>query len=139
MVRYRVALCKSCRTLDYCDRPGSAPALEQPRRETMKYERLTAMPGRGVLRMAEQLLTERLPASKIAEDGHSISLSGGDGTVTFSVHRHGMETVVEAATDQVRTSRLDTEVQYILTLLPYQPGDAKGREDSPAGLSRASR
>jgi hypothetical protein len=105
----------------------------------MNYERLTAMPGRDALRMAEQVLTERIPTSKVAEDGHSIRLSGGDGTVTFSVHRHGMETVVEASTDQVRTSRLDTEVQYLLTLLPYQPGDAKGRVDSPAGLSRAAR
>jgi hypothetical protein len=104
----------------------------------MNYERLTALPGRDVLRMAEQVLTERIPTSKTAEDGHSISLSGGDGTVTFNVHRHGMETVVEASTDQVRTSRLDTEVQYFLTLLPYQPGDAKGRANSPAGLSRAS-
>jgi len=105
----------------------------------MNYERSTAMPGREVLRLAEQILTERIPISKVAQDGHSIRLSGGDGTVTFSVHRHGMETVVEAATDQVRTSRLDAEVQYVLTLLPYQPGDAKGRKDSPAGLSRTSR
>jgi hypothetical protein len=104
----------------------------------MTYERLTALPGREVLRLAEQVLTERIPTSKVAEDGHSIRLSGGDGAVTFTVHGHGMETSVYAETDQVRTSRLDTEVQYFLTILPYQPGDVKARGAGlPGGLSRS--
>jgi hypothetical protein len=102
----------------------------------MTYERLTAMPGREVLRRAEEILTSRIPIQKVDGDHHSIRLSGGDGTVAFTVHRHGMETLVAAATDQVRTSRLDTEVQYLLTLLPYQPGDSTGRGDAlPGGLS----
>lgn len=102
----------------------------------MTYERLTATPGHEVLRQAEHILTGRLPIEKTDGSAHSIRLSGGDGTVTFEVHRHGMETSVYAETDQVRTSRLDTEVQYFLTLLPYQPGDVKGRgEAAPGGLS----
>lgn len=102
----------------------------------MTYERLTAMPGREVLRRAEEILTSRIPIEKIDGDHHSVRMSGGDGTVTFAVHRHGMETSVHAATDQVRTSRLDTEVQYFLTLLPYQPGDSMGRGEAlPGGLS----
>jgi len=105
----------------------------------MTYERLTAVPGREVLQRAEKVLTERLPIEKTGGDGHSIRLSGGDGTVTFQVHRHGMETSVYAETDQVRTSRLDTEVQFFLTLLPYQPGDVKGRGEAlPGGLSAGS-
>jgi hypothetical protein len=44
---------------------------------------------------------------------------------------------VHVATDQLRTSRLDTEIQYFLTMLPYQPGDVKGKGDAlPGGLSR---
>jgi len=102
----------------------------------MKYERLTAMSGRDVLRRAGEVLTARIPVEKIAEDGHSVRFSGGDGTATISVHRHGMETSVLAETDQVRTSRMDTEIQFFLTLLPYQPGDTKGRgEAKPGGLS----
>jgi hypothetical protein len=103
----------------------------------MTYERLTAASEKEALRLAEKILTERIPTSKVAEDGHSMRLSGGDGTVTFTVHRHGMDTLVGAETDQVRTSRLDTEVQYLLTLLPYQPGDSRARSEAqPGGLSR---
>jgi hypothetical protein len=103
----------------------------------MTYERWTAAPVREVLRLAEQILTERLPTKKVAEDSHSVRLVGGDGTVTVSAHRHGMETVVHAETDQVRTSRLDLEVQYFMTMLPYQPGDAMPRREAqPGGLSR---
>jgi hypothetical protein len=103
----------------------------------MTYERSTATSTHEVLRLAEAILTERIPIRKVAGDGHSIRLEGGDGTATIEVHRHGMDTVVHVATDQVRTSRLDTEVQYFLTLLPYQPGERKARgEAQPGGLSR---
>jgi hypothetical protein len=105
----------------------------------MTYERLTAAPMREVLRLAEQVLTERIPTKKVAEDRHSLRLTGGDGTVVIHVHRHGLDTVVEAATDQVRTSRLDGEVQYFLTLLPYQPGDVRALgEVVPGGLARSA-
>jgi hypothetical protein len=103
----------------------------------MTYERMTAAPVRDVLRLAEEVLTGRLPIEKVGGDHHSIRLSGGDGTVTISVHRHGLETQVHATTDQLRTSRLDLDVQYFMTMLPYQPEDVRGAGEAlPGGLSR---
>lgn len=103
----------------------------------MTYERFTAAPIREVLRLAEELLTSRLPMRKTGGDSHSIRLEGGDGAVSITAHRHGMDTQVHAATDQLRTSRLDLEVQYFMTLLPYQPGDVRGAGEAlPGGLSR---
>jgi hypothetical protein len=103
----------------------------------MTYERMTAAPIRDVLRLAGEVLTERLPITKVGEDSHSVRLEGGDGVVTISAHRHGLETQVHAATDQLRTSRLDLEVQYFMTMLPYQPGDVRGAGEAlPGGLSR---
>jgi hypothetical protein len=87
------------------------------------YERTTAATIQDILRAAEQVLTERLPIKKIAGDHHSITLQGGDGKVRIAAHRHGLDTVVHAATDQLRTSRLDLDVQYFMGRLPYQPGD----------------
>jgi hypothetical protein len=103
----------------------------------MTYERLTAAPIRDVLRLAEEVLTSRLPMQRTAGDRHSVRLEGGDGTVAISAHRHGVETLVHAATDQLRTSRLDLDVQYFMTMLPYQPGDVRGAGAAlPGGLSR---
>jgi hypothetical protein len=105
----------------------------------MTYERITAVPVREVLRLAEEILKERIPVETVRADGHSITLAGGDGTAVIEAHRHGVDTVVHVETDQLGTSRLDGEVQFFLTLLPYQPGDAKGRAaDLPGGLSRAA-
>lgn len=87
------------------------------------YERTTAAPIREVLRTAEEVLTGRLPIRKVAEDKHSITLEGGDGKVRIAAHRHGLDTTVHAATDQLRTSRLDLDVQVFMARLPYQPGD----------------
>lgn len=104
----------------------------------MTYERFTAAPAREVLRLAEAMLTERLPIEKTGGDHHSLTLAGGDGTVTITVHRHGLETQVHAATDQLRTSRLDGDVQYFMTMLPYQPGDIRGAGTAlPGALSRS--
>ncbi|HSJ26460.1 MAG TPA: hypothetical protein VK929_17405 [Longimicrobiales bacterium] len=103
----------------------------------MTYERITAAPTREVLRLAEEVLTARLPLTVAERDSHSITLEGGDGTVTITVHRHGLDGQVHAATDQLRTSRLDLDVQYFMTLLPYQPEDVRGAGDAlPGGLSR---
>jgi len=103
----------------------------------MTYERLTAAPPKEALRLAEEILTERLPLTREGGDVHSVRLSGGDGTVTITAHRHGTDTVVHAATDQLRTSRLDLDVQYYMTMLPYEPGDELGTGDAlPGGLSR---
>ena len=103
----------------------------------MTYERFTSAPIREVLRLAEDVLTARLPLRKVSSDRHSMRLEGGDGTVTITAHRHGLETQVHAATDQLRTSRLDLDVQYFMTLLPYQPNDSPGTTPAlPGGLSR---
>jgi len=104
----------------------------------MTYERMTAAPVREVLRLAEEILTSRLPIEVVDRGGHSIRLEGGDGVVTISAHRHGLETQVHAATDQLRTSRLDLDVQYFMTMLPYQPEDVRGGSAAlPGGLSRS--
>ena len=89
----------------------------------MTYERMTAATVRDVLRQAEEVLTARLPLTRVNATAHSITLQGEDGTVTIKAHRHGLDTLVHAATDQLRTSRLDIDTQYYLGLLPYQPGD----------------
>lgn len=104
----------------------------------MTYERNTAATIRDVLRLAEEILTSRIPTVTTASSRHSLRLEGGDGTAVIEAHRHGVDTVVSVTTDQLRTSRLDTEVQYFLTLLPYQPGDVKAHgEAAPGGLSRS--
>ena len=109
----------------------------EPSECEMTYERLTAAPIRDVLRLAEDVLTARLPLRKVSGDRHSVRLEGGDGTVTITAHRHGVDTQVHAATDQLRTSRLDLDVQYFMTLLPYQPGDVRAATAAlPGGLSR---
>jgi hypothetical protein len=92
-----------------------------------EYERVTATGVREVLRLAEEILKERLPIETTSAERHSITLSGGDGTVTIRAARQGFDTVVQATTDQLRTSRLDLETQYFLNQLPYQPGDVPKR------------
>ena len=87
------------------------------------YERNTAATIRDVLRQAEEVLMARLPIRKTGGDGHSVTLEGGDGKVKVAAHKHGLDTNVQAATDQLRTSRLDMDVQYFMGTLPYQPGD----------------
>lgn len=87
------------------------------------YERTTVAPVADALRMAEEFITARIPVSKVDQDGHSVTLRGGDGVAVISAHRHGLDTVVGVRTDQVRTSRIDVEVQNYLNQLPYQPGD----------------
>jgi len=118
-----------------CDKPtvGLLPCGKAGRLRAEKgtgtmanYERTTAATTREILREAEAVLTKRLPLRKTREDHHSITLSGLDGTVTVLAHRHGLDTIVEARTDQLRTSRLDLDTQYFMGLLPYQPGDQNG-------------
>ncbi len=87
------------------------------------YERNTVVPAGVALRMAEEFLSARIPVEQVASDRHSVTIRGEDGTAVISAHRHGMDTVVSVRTDQVRTSRIDVEVQHYLNQLPYQPGD----------------
>ncbi|NLG62553.1 MAG: hypothetical protein GX539_09920 [Candidatus Cloacimonetes bacterium] len=104
----------------------------------MKYVRMTSATVREALDLAREILTERLPLEVVASDAHSLTLSGADGTVKIHAHKHGVDTQLDIDTDQLRTSRLDNEVQYWLTMLPYQPGEVRGRGAPalPAGLSR---
>jgi hypothetical protein len=90
------------------------------------YERNTAATTKDALRLAEQILTARLPITKVRENSQALTLQGGDGTVTIKTHRHGLHTIVRAVTDQLATSRLDVDVQYYMSQLPYEPGDASG-------------
>lgn len=84
------------------------------------------MAGSEAVRLASGYLRERIPLEVVSQDGHSITLSGGDGTVTISAHSHGLDTAVTVATDQLRTSRIDIEAQHYLAQLPYQPEDTVG-------------
>jgi hypothetical protein len=87
------------------------------------YQRLTAMDGGEAVRLAADYLRRRIPLEVESQDDHSVTLTGGDGTVTISAHSHGLETAVTVITDQLRTSRIDVESQHYLNQLPYQPED----------------
>lgn len=90
------------------------------------YQRKTAYSPKEVLEEAESFLPEMVGLSRSKESPHGATYHGAEGTVTVSVHRHGLYTAVLANTDRLRTSRLDYEVQRFLTQLPYEPGDAGG-------------
>ncbi len=90
------------------------------------YQRKTASNPDEVLQKADEFLPERLGLSKSKSSSHGATFSGEEGTVTLAVHRHGPYTDVVASTDQLRTSRMDYEVQKFLNLLPYEPGDEGG-------------
>ena len=85
------------------------------------------MAGGEAVRLAAEYLQERIPLDVVSQDRHSVTLSGGDGTVTISAHSHGLETTVTVSTDQLRTSRIDMESQHYLNELPYQPEDRQRR------------
>lgn len=90
------------------------------------YERLTHLPIDAALETAVAYLKERIPLERSGGDGHSVTLTGGDGTVIIEAHRHGLTTVVHASTDRLRTSRIDLETQNYMNQLPYEPGDRPG-------------
>lgn len=85
------------------------------------------MGGEEAVRLAAEFLTERIPLEVVSQDRHSITLSGGDGTVTITTHSHGLDTEVTVSTDQLRTSRIDLESQRYMNQLNYQPGDRQRR------------
>lgn len=90
------------------------------------YQRKTAMGPHDILEQATVALPEMLGVSRTKHGGHSATFSGEEGTVTLTAHRHGPYTEVVAQTDQLRTSRMDYEVQRFLNRLPYEPGDRGG-------------
>jgi len=90
------------------------------------YQRKTALAPHQVLEKADQLLPEWVGLSKTKSSSHTATFAGAEGTVTLSAHPHGPYTEVIAATDRLRTSRVDYEIQKFLNSLPYEPGDAGG-------------
>ena len=90
------------------------------------YQRKTALSPKEVLGEAEQVLPEAVGLHRTLQSSHSATYDGDEGTVTVSAHRHGPYTSVVANTDQLRTSRLDYEIQRFLNRLPYEPGDVGG-------------
>ena len=90
------------------------------------YQRKTALAPTEILERADDLLPKLVGVSRTKGTSHGVTFSGAEGTVTLTVHRHGPYTDVVAATDRLRTSRLDYEVQRFLNRLPYEPGDKGG-------------
>ena len=97
------------------------------------YQRKTAASPKEVLEVAEGVLPPILGVTRTKASSHGATYSGEEGTVTLSAHRHGMYTEVVAATDRLRTSRMDYEVQRFLNQLPYEPGDTGGPGSSEPG------
>lgn len=90
------------------------------------YQRKTALAPQEVLECADEILPERIGLARTKGTSHSATFTGTEGTVNLSAHRHGPYTDVVAATDRLRTSRVDYEIQKFLNRLPYEPGDAGG-------------
>ena len=87
------------------------------------YQRYTVLPVREVFGKADTILTERAGLRRTRESRHSVTYNGAEGTVTLDAHRHGPMTDVVARTNQLRTSKVDGVVRYLLNQLPFQPGD----------------
>jgi hypothetical protein len=87
------------------------------------YQRLTATPRRDVLSLAQEILTTRGGLERTHESAHALSFAGPEGVVELQAHRHGFQTDVIVRTDQLRTSKIDAVVRFLLNQLPYQPGD----------------
>ena len=90
------------------------------------YQRKTALTPAEVLAKAEELIPAWIGLARSKSSAHGATYTGGEGTVTLSVHLHGLYTDVLASSDRLRTSRMDYEIQKFLTELPYEPGDAGG-------------
>jgi hypothetical protein len=87
------------------------------------YERNTVRPISDVLRLADEVLTDRAGLQRTRADAHTATYSGGEGTASVQAHRHGPLTTVTVRTNQLRTSKLDIVVRHFLNQLAYQPGD----------------
>ena len=80
-----------------------------------------------ILEKADDLLPQAIGLERSDQSEQPASYTGNEGTVILSIHRHGPYTSVTATTDQLRTSRIDYEIQKFLTELPYEAGDQPGR------------
>lgn len=102
------------------------------------YQRKTAYDPAQVLVKAEEMLPEYIGLEKDEETHGTVTYKGKEGTVALTVHRHGPYTDVTASTDQLRTSRLDYEIQRFLSSLPYEPGDIGGPgSGDPGAVAKA--
>lgn len=90
------------------------------------YIRKTVLSTSEVLDRADDLLPKLLGLRKTDNSGHGATYTGEEGTLKLAVHPHSLFNEVQATTDQLRTSRLDYEIQRFLNQLPYEPGDAGG-------------
>jgi len=90
------------------------------------YVRKTVLSPRKVLERADEILPERLGLRKSRSTGHGATFTGKEGTVTLVAHRHPMYTETTVESDQLRTSRMDYELQRFLSHLPYEVGDRGG-------------
>jgi hypothetical protein len=91
------------------------------------YQRKTVLSPSDILTKAGELLPDWIGLTRTKSSSHGATFSGAEGTVSLTAHRHGAYTNVVASSDQLRTSRMDYEIQKFLTELPYEPGDAGGR------------
>ena len=87
------------------------------------YERSTVLSTREVFSRADEIFRERAELTRSGQERHQETWTGAEGTVMLEAHRHGQATLVTARTDQLRTSKLDGVVRYLLNQLPYQHGD----------------
>jgi hypothetical protein len=102
------------------------------------YVRKTISSPREVLGAAESVLPERLGLEQVQRSGHEAVWEGREGRLVLHAHTHSLYTEVTASTDQLRTSRMDYEVQKFLNRLPYEAFDRGGPgsgEPVPAAFS----
>jgi hypothetical protein len=90
------------------------------------YVRKTVLSPSQVLEKAEKILPERIGLKRAKGSGHGATYKGEEGTVSLHAHPHSLYTEVTAETDQLRTSRMDYEIQKFLNRLPYEVGDRGG-------------
>lgn len=90
------------------------------------YVRKTVLSPSRVLDRAEEILPERIGLKRAKSSGHGATYKGEEGTVALHAHPHSLYTEVTAETDQLRTSRMDYEIQQFLNRLPYEVGDQGG-------------
>ena len=90
------------------------------------YVRKTVLSPAQVLERAEAILPERIGLKRAKSSGHGATYKGEEGTVSLQAHPHSLYTEVTAETDQLRTSRMDYEIQNFLNRLPYEVGDRGG-------------
>jgi hypothetical protein len=90
------------------------------------YVRKTISSPREVLEAAESIIPARLGLQQVKRSGHEAVWEGKEGRLSLHAHTHSLYTEVTASTDQLRTSRMDYEVQKFLNQLPYEAFDRGG-------------